>query len=73
VIFTSYIVEGFFCKWGSIAGGNFEQAITDEKILLDERIQIRYFCRSPSAAETDEYFKKIGKFLNANYKNYFLN
>ena len=55
-------------SWSSIAGGHFEQSFPDERILLTRQKQNTtfYVTRHP-AAESDDYFRKIGEFLRTKH------
>jgi hypothetical protein len=61
-------------SWSSIAGGDFKQAIPDEMILLwRANVNTVFFVTRHPAAESDQYFQRIGRFLRANYGNRFQN
>ena len=51
-------------SWSAVAGGHFDQAFEDKRILLWRKTadSVFFVTRHP-AAESDEYFKEIGRFL----------
>ena len=50
--------------WSRIAGGRFDQAIKDRKILLWRQTkETAFFVTRHPAAESDTYFREIGNFL----------
>ena len=59
-------------SWSSIAGGRFDQAFEDEEILLWRQTgDTALFVTRHPAAESDNYFRKIGIFLREHHGDHF--
>ena len=59
-------------SWSRIAGGWFDQAIAEEKILLSRRnAHTVFFVTRHPVNESDDYFSRIGKFLGENHSSLF--
>ena len=58
--------------WSQIADGRFEQAIKTGKILLRRKTnEIVFFVTRHPTSETDDYFKKIGRFFRDEHRDLF--